>query len=290
MRNLGEYILYFFFYSFCGWFYESVLCSIAGKHIVNRGFLNGPICPVYGFGALLIVMCLSPIQDAPVLLLFLAGAVLTCTLEYFTSYLMEKLFHARWWDYSARRFNISGRVCLEGALVFGAFSVAMLRVFHPPVALFVHRINETLLYALSGSLFALLAVDTAVTSGHVLRLNGHLAEIQAALNGYRQSIESQTSALLTQLDGQKNALLGQVEERREYLRGRAEAIWEQVASQFENSPFHSERIQKLLSLRSYQDRRLFHAFPGLNSTRYGEAFKKFRDRALSFKKNSEKDI
>ena len=289
MRSLMEYVLYFFFYSFCGWLYESVLCSVAGGRIVNRGFLNGPICPVYGFGALLIVGCLSPIQDAPVPLLFIAGAALTCTLEYFTSYLMEKLFHARWWDYSARRFNIAGRVCLEGALIFGAFSVAMLRVFHPPVALFVHRMNETLVYALGGGLSALLAVDTAATSGHMLRLNGRLAEIQAALNGYRQSIEAQTSALRVQLGGQKSALLEQVEGRKEYLKGRAEAIKEQFAFQFENSPFHSERIQKLLSLHSYQDRRLFHAFPSLNSTRYGEALRRFRDKALSFKKDSSKD-
>ena len=92
--------------------YESTLCSITQRKPVNRGFLNGPICPVYGFGALIIVFTLENVKGN-LLALFLASAVLTCTLEYITSYLLEKLFKTQWWDYSKRRFNLNGRICLE---------------------------------------------------------------------------------------------------------------------------------------------------------------------------------
>lgn len=286
MRALCESFLYFCIYAFTGWLYETVLCSIAERRWVNRGFLNGPLCPIYGFGALLIILCLSPLKDSPLPLLFIAGAVLTCSLEYFTSYLMEKLFHARWWDYSKRRFNLAGRICLEGALIFGVFSVLMLRIIHPPVASIVHRLATPLVYALSVGVCALILADTALTACHMLRLNGRLAEIQAAINGYTQWLEAQAAALKVQLSGQRNALLEQVEGKKGGLMGRAEALKAQIASQFENSPFHSERIAKLLSFRSYQDRRLFKAFPSLRSTRYGDAFEKLKDRALSRRKDA----
>lgn len=89
------------FYSIVGWVYESLICSVGARHFVNRGFLNGPYCPIYGFGAVFDLILLGKIENP--FLLFLLGAIVTCTLEYLTSYGMEKIFHARWWDYSKGR-------------------------------------------------------------------------------------------------------------------------------------------------------------------------------------------
>ena len=111
--SLITYFLYFIIYSFLGWLYESILCSITGKKLVNRGFLNGPVCPVYGFGALLIVLVFYG-KETSLLPLFLSSMVLTSVVEYFTAVLLEKLFHARWWDYSGRPFNIHGRQLSAG--------------------------------------------------------------------------------------------------------------------------------------------------------------------------------
>ena len=116
MKTIETWFLWLMIYSVIGWVYESTICSIGQRKLINRGFLNGPYCPIYGTGAVLVLLVLGRIQN-PVLLFF-AGAVLTCSLEYLTSWLMEKLFHARWWDYSKRKFNIGGRVCLIGAIVF----------------------------------------------------------------------------------------------------------------------------------------------------------------------------
>ena len=123
--------LWFMIYSVVGWIYESILCSVAQKKFINRGFLNGPYCPIYGSGAVLVILVLGKLTNP--FLLFFAGALLTCSLEYLTSFVMEKLFHARWWDYSKRKFNINGRVCLIGAVVFGAFSTVLVLWIHPLV-------------------------------------------------------------------------------------------------------------------------------------------------------------
>ena len=111
-----EYLfLWFLLYAFIGWVYESVLVSVSERRWVNRGFLNGPLCPIYGCGAVLAIVLLhdftNPIE------IFLISSFGASILEYITSWGMEKLFHARWWDYSHYRFNIQGRICLLGAIV-----------------------------------------------------------------------------------------------------------------------------------------------------------------------------
>ena len=129
MLNVATWFLYLVFYSFVGWVYESALCSVLEKRFVNRGFLNGPVCPVYGFGAVLVIATLGSFKNVAVL--FFGGMLLTCSLEFMTSLLLEKLFHAKWWDYSQYRFNLQGRICLQGALVFGALSVLVVLFIHP---------------------------------------------------------------------------------------------------------------------------------------------------------------
>lgn len=140
MKTIETWFLWLMIYSIIGWVYESTICSIGHRKLINRGFLNGPYCPIYGTGAVLVLLVLGRIQN-PVLLFF-AGALVTCSLEYLTSWLMEKLFHARWWDYSKRKFNIGGRVCLIGAVVFGAFSVVLVLVLHPFVKSLTDRLTD----------------------------------------------------------------------------------------------------------------------------------------------------
>ena len=118
MLTVCQWFLAFLFYSFAGWCCETVYCSVLQGKLVNRGFLNGPLCPVYGFGALLVIFLLQGTQQTP-MALFFSGMLVTSVLEYFTSWLLEKLFHMKWWDYSGYIFNIDGRVCLEGLIIFG---------------------------------------------------------------------------------------------------------------------------------------------------------------------------
>lgn len=145
-ENLGDIIMLkivemyfwiFFIYSFLGWFMESVGGIINVKKFVNRGFLIGPYCPVYGTGVVLLSILLNKYKSDIIVLFFLS--MLVCgTLEYLTSYIMEKFFNARWWDYSKKKFNINGRICLETTIPFGLAGCFILRLGNP---FFVEKIN-----------------------------------------------------------------------------------------------------------------------------------------------------
>ena len=123
-------VLYFTAYSFIGWFIETTYCSIPARKFVYRGFLMGPVCPIYGFGALSVLLILSPFSDQPLLVFFL-GLIITSVLEYLVSVLLEKLFKKSWWDYSTKKFNINGRISLLTSLAWGALSVVLVYAIHP---------------------------------------------------------------------------------------------------------------------------------------------------------------
>ncbi len=143
MNLFLEYIFYFFIYSAAGWLIESIYCSIAAKKWINRGFLKGPICPIYGTGAIVMMVFISPYSSYSdkwylnSLIIFGLGMVLCDIVEFITSVVMEKLFNARWWDYSGKKFNIQGRICLLHTIYWGLFSVGFVQLIHPVVYRFL---------------------------------------------------------------------------------------------------------------------------------------------------------
>lgn len=157
-----RYFLWFILYSFIGWVYETLLCSVTGKKFVNRGFLHGPVCPVYGFGAILLIAVLYGRIDNPVQL-FAFGMILTTIVEYITGWLMETLFHKKWWDYSKCKFNIHGRVCMLGSVVFGAMAVLLITYVHPYVISLTSSLNSQIEHTISIMLLIILFVDLVLT-------------------------------------------------------------------------------------------------------------------------------
>lgn len=131
LENLETYFLLFFIYSVLGWLAEIIFVHLHDHQpFKNRGFLYGPYCPIYGFGALLMTLYLPKYTDDPITI-FLLAVFISGLLEYITSYLMEKLFHARWWDYSKKPFNIEGRVCFENLIYFGLAALFSLYILNP---------------------------------------------------------------------------------------------------------------------------------------------------------------
>ena len=130
MNDLSCYIFYFIVYSFLGWVCEDIYVGVGQGKFVNRGFFYGPYCPIYGFGALIVLILLLPYNNNPILV-FLGGIILTSILEYFTSWIMEVLFHERWWDYSSYPFNLHGRICLRNSLLFGLMALVIVYIVHP---------------------------------------------------------------------------------------------------------------------------------------------------------------
>ena len=160
--TLECYILLFFTGAFLGWVMEVVCKLIQFGRFINRGFLIGPYCPIYGFGAVLVTALLTPFSASPPAVFVLAMAVCG-TLEYLTSYAMEKLFHARWWDYSHRRFNLNGRVCAGTLIPFGLMGLGMVYVARPVLFGLYLRLPQAWMDGLCLGLCALLLGDTVLS-------------------------------------------------------------------------------------------------------------------------------
>lgn len=179
--------LYLFIYSVLGWIVEMIYCRILQGKWTNRGFLFGPYCPIYGFGSLLIIYTLNNFAKYPIAVFFL-GMLFTSILEYITSYLMEKMFNAKWWDYSHMKFNINGRVCLLNSLEFAILGLVLVYNVHPIVSKYVALIPNDTLQVISIALFTFIIIDTCSTVASLLNLKDKLS----MLKEFATKIKTQT--------------------------------------------------------------------------------------------------
>ena len=164
MYSFCFYFFMFFIFSVIGWVLECISCSFYAKKFVhNRGFLIGPYCPVYGFGTLFTYIFLTKYKSDPVVL-FIMALVCTSILEYITSLGMEKLFKARWWDYSDRRFNLEGRICLRNGILFGIMGITFTYLVFPIYNDLVEKIPSDILILISVILFIIIMTDFIVTT------------------------------------------------------------------------------------------------------------------------------
>jgi len=165
--KVSTWFLWFVLYSLIGWAYETALCSIEMGQWDNRGFLYGPICPIYGAVATLSLALLYK-RIKNVALLFLTGVVLTTGVEYVTSVSLELAFGLRWWDYSHFRFNIAGRISLLGAVVFGVLIVLLIKVIHPRIESLTERLPDKVKIILASTLAGMIVLDFCLTIIHLL--------------------------------------------------------------------------------------------------------------------------
>ncbi|HWT27777.1 MAG TPA: cardiolipin synthase [Mobilitalea sp.] len=173
------YIFYtFFLYSVFGWIYESILVSVQSRAIVNRGFLNGPVVPIYGCGALLIYLTFWDERNH-ILLVFIGSICLATLLEYFTSLIMEQLFHTRWWDYSNYKFNLNGRVCLIVSLLWGVLAILMLYIFQPGIHYLIAAIPRQSGEVLGYVILPIFLTDIIITSIYTVKFDKLLAKLHS---------------------------------------------------------------------------------------------------------------
>lgn len=168
--NLGYYYILFLIYSFLGWTIEVCFTYVRNHTIVNRGFLIGPCCPIYGFGCIFMIFLLDGYLKKPIIL-FMMAMVLCSILEYLTSYFMEKLFKARWWDYSDRKFNINGRICLETLVPFGLLGCFLMYVLNPFVSELILKLPNTVINAVAAILFILFLIDNIVSYSIITKIH-----------------------------------------------------------------------------------------------------------------------
>lgn len=154
----GQWVLLFFFYCLCGWVWESCYVSIRQRRWVNRGFLQGPLLPIYGSGAIIILFATLPVADS-LPLIWLLGMLAATALEYVTGDVMERIFKVRYWDYSGQKFNLNGHICLTSSIAWGFFSILLVRFVHPPIGRLLARVPALFVDPLAFGLTILFTVD-----------------------------------------------------------------------------------------------------------------------------------
>ena len=164
-----SYCILFFIYSFLGWFMEVTLTLITDKKFVNRGFLLGPCCPIYGCGCILLNLLLHNYTNN-ILVLFILTMFICSLLEYFTSFLMEKIFKLRWWDYSQMKFNINGRICLETMTPFSFLGVLAIKFATPFFITNINKLSEKTILIISIILITLFIIDVIISLTIVFKL------------------------------------------------------------------------------------------------------------------------
>lgn len=234
---LCKLFVWFIIYSFMGWIYESIFCTIKNRQWENRGFLHGPIVPIYGVGALLasVVFSLIPsetLQQASIWMIFLICFFGSIVLEYFTSWALEKLFHAYWWDYSNVPLNIHGRVCLFASLGFGAAGVLVVRILFPFVSNLTSGISNFWMEFLALFFMLLFGMDMALTVSALTNFAKNFTRIENEINEQIASaydkLDSSVSDAIETVREKSNAFQESAAAKKEFAEEKVASLREQL--------------------------------------------------------------
>ena len=185
---------YFVVYAFLGWCMETVYCSTLERRLVSRGFLFGPMCPIYGVGVLMMICWFKPFMGNPILF-YLVATVCMSAWEYFVGWFLETTTHIKYWDYSMYRFNLKGRICLWVCLTWGVLSYLVLFFIHPRIERLYLQIPYSLLVFLDGILLGILATDAAATIYQLVRTSQLIGRLQQAGDELREQIQTNRAEL-----------------------------------------------------------------------------------------------
>lgn len=177
--TMAQWLFFFYFYCFFGWCFESSYVSLKKRQPVNRGFIRGPFLPLYGSGAVMMLLVSMPFQHN-LLLTYIAGCIGATALEYVTGVVMEALFKVRYWDYSNQKFNFQGQICLSSTLAWGGLTILMTRVVHKPVEGLVFAIPEGVLSVVTFVLTIYIVADFTLSFKAAIDLRDVLIKMEAA--------------------------------------------------------------------------------------------------------------
>ncbi len=263
---------FFIIYAFLGWCVEVCFCTIVTRQWVNRGFLNGPVCPIYGFGMLSIVTVLTPLKYNP-LLLFLGAMILCSALELVTGYVLKKLFHTSWWDYSDQKFQIGGYICLKFSIIWGLGGMAALYILHPVVEKIVYAVQNRFGLILLILCLGLFVVDGIVTVNIIAKLNRNLGEITRLTT----MLHSASDTIAENLGENALSAHDKYTEKKAELSQTKEALSDTAQTKYAELTNKVNVLQKeLQEAKLFGTARLIKAFPKIKSNQYAEALENIR--------------
>ena len=275
-------LLYFFLYSFLGWCTEVAYATVKERRFVNRGFLGGPWCPIYGVGVSAVVTLLDGFQDS-LLLLYLSSFVLVTLIEGMTGFIMDKIFHHKWWDYTGLPFNIGGYVCLPFSIAWGAACLGIVKGVHPVIERLVGLLPEAAGLALICVLTAGLAADLAVTTAGILKLNRRLdmlerigAELREISDRMGANIHENVMDAMERAEVLENMAQAR-KERLDAISGEAKERLDLLSEETrERYDMLRQRYAELTGATLQASRRLVRAFPRMESRRHKELLEELK--------------
>lgn len=181
-------IMCFFVYSFFGWILESSYKTIYEKKWVNSGFLHGPLCPIYGTGAIMMILFLSSFKNN-IFLLFVVGFVILSIWEYFVGWLLETLFNTKYWDYTNNKFNLKGRVCLFNSTIWGLLGVIFTKLIHPLIGEKIIFLDNEILLCLDLIFIILIVIDTIISAVRVTNMNKALEKFKDIGDNLKEKLD-----------------------------------------------------------------------------------------------------
>ena len=230
-----KYMWIFFIYSIGGWIMESIRCWIRSGKFVNRGFLIGPYLPIYGVGLVLITLCLEKYVN-DILILFCMSIVVCGLLEYFTSWIMEKVFRARWWDYHDRKFNINGRVCLENLIPFGVAGTILLKWANPFLLELIYKMQPNTSFKILVILSIIISVDALISFTVIGNLKKTAKEVE------NKSVKDDTEEITKKV---KEITTQKAEEIKENVQNMSDDILDSIAKKAEQTRKDIVNAQKV---------------------------------------------
>lgn len=283
----------FFVYAFLGWCTEVSYAALVSGRFVNRGFLNGPWCPVYGFGVVIVLAGLEPLRGN-LLFLFLGSVALTSALEWLTGFVLEKLFHQRWWDYSDQPFNLGGYICLRFSIAWGLACLFVVEILHPAVLFLIRLIPHGVGVVMLAVLCVGMCVDLTATVSTITRMNRQLSQVDelaariktmsdqfgeqladrvldAAQRGsdFGENLTRGREELHNGLDDLRDVLDG-MRERLDQYRDQGREQMERELNELRN------RLDEAMNRRILGQRRLMRAFPRMRSVNHRQAMERLR--------------
>ncbi|MEG0590339.1 MAG: hypothetical protein RR496_01625 [Lachnospiraceae bacterium] len=259
--TLYYYMLYFFIYGFLGWCTEVAFAAVKSKQFVNRGFLNGPICPIYGIGVGIVVALLSSYRNN-LIALYVASVIVVTVLEWVTGLVLEKVFHDKWWDYSEMPLNLNGYVCLLFSMIWGVACVVIVDFIHPLIhrgLAFVPKIVGIIVLVMFS---IIIVIDLYVTVSGILKLNKRLERMSIIANELHNLSE--------QLGENIYKGIADTVEREEATKKKLDVASQEMR---ERATELKRRYQELSAGYSKVHKRLIDAFPKMQSKRYKEALR-----------------
>lgn len=242
--SLTQWFLFFYIYCFLGWIWESCYVSAKQRRWVNRGFMHGPFLPIYGFGAIIVLLSTIPVKEN-LGLVFICGMTGATLLEYITGSAMEKLFHVRYWDYSKKPFNLNGHICLVSSLAWGVFSILMIKILHHPIEDLVMALSRSMTELIAFAITIGVAVDMTESFNEAMDLREilmNLSETNVEMQFIRKRLDVMIAIVDTDATKLKEKLLQskcRVEERLSEEKKRYE---EMLKEQIEDKTLSGKRL------------------------------------------------